>query len=69
MANAFLLADQIHDGDDPECSVCAPGYPTRCTCGGLIHAAADAEEESEAIVTTQCGKCGRSEDDLEKDVA
>jgi hypothetical protein len=30
-----------------------------------MHAAAAAEEESEAIVSTQCGKCGRSEDDLE----
>ena len=45
--------------------MCAAGYPTRCVCGGLMHAAAAAEEESEAIVSTQCGKCGRSEDDLE----
>ena len=69
MANPFLLEDQVHDGDDPECSVCAAGYPTRCACGGLIHAAAEAEEESEAIVSTQCNRCGRSEDDLESDAA
>ena len=69
MTNPFFLEDQIHDGDDAECSVCAAGYPTRCVCGGLIHAAAGPEEETEALVSTQCVTCGRSEDDLEEGVA
>lgn len=69
MADLFLLEDQIHDADDAECAVCAAGYPTRCVCGGLMHAAGEAEEEAEAIVSTKCGKCGRSEDDLEEGAA
>jgi hypothetical protein len=69
MTNPFLLEDQIHDADDLECSVCAAGYPTRCVCGGLMHAAAEVDEESETVMSTQCGKCGRSEDNLEEDVA
>jgi hypothetical protein len=69
MADPFLLEDQIHDAEDPECAACAAGYPTRCICGGLMHAAAEADEDSEAIVSTQCGKCGRSEDDLEESAA
>jgi hypothetical protein len=69
MANHLLLENQIHGGEDPECSACAAGYSTRCVCGGLIHAAAEAAEESDAFVATQRGKCGRSEDDLEEDIA
>lgn len=69
MADLFLIEDQVHDADDEECPMCAAGYPTRCVCGGVMHAVGDADEESEAIVTTQCGKCGRSENDLEHDAA
>jgi hypothetical protein len=69
MANPFFLEAQVHDGDDPECSACATGYPTWCVCGGLMHAASEADEESETILSTQCSRCGRSEDDLESEVA
>jgi hypothetical protein len=69
MTDLFLLEDQVHDADDPHCSACAAGYPTPCPCGGLMHAAGDAEEESETITSTKCGKCGRSEDDLANEAA
>jgi hypothetical protein len=69
MADLFLLEDEVHDADDPQCSACAAGYPSRCVCGGLMHAVGEADEESESIVSTECGKCGRSEDDLGEDVA
>jgi hypothetical protein len=72
MADLFLLEDQVHDADDAQCPMCAGGYPVRCVCGGLMHAVSEADEENETIVSTKCGKCGRSEDDLdelEEDVA
>jgi hypothetical protein len=69
MTELFLLEDQVHDAEDPHCPVCAAGYPAPCVCGALMHAVGEAEEESETIVSTQCGKCGRSEDDIDDDAA
>lgn len=65
MARPFVLEDEVHQGDDEACPACATGYPQACSCGGLIHAAGEADEDSEVISTTRCDSCGRSKDDLE----
>jgi len=65
----FSLADKIHSVGDPQCPMCLEEYPEPCACGGLIHSSGQSEGEEEVIVATRCDSCGRSEDDLETDVA
>jgi hypothetical protein len=65
----FLLADEVHSVGDPQCPMCLEEYPEVCECGGLIHSSGQSDGEDEIIVATRCDGCGRSEDDLESDVA
>ena len=71
MAESFALDDQMHHKSDLECPGCAEGYPEPCPCGGLIHATDSVAltEDTEALPTTRCDQCGRSEGDLEEEVA
>ena len=63
------LGDEVHSAGDPECAMCLDEYPEPCDCGGLIHGAPQDDGENEVIVVTRCDSCGRSEEDLETDVA
>ena len=63
------LGDEVHSAGDPECAMCLDEYPEPCACGGLIHGAPQDDGENEVIVVTRCDSCGRSEEDLETDVA
>ena len=65
----FLLADEIHTADDPECPMCLEEYPESCDCGGLIHGAGQPGDDGEVIVATRCDRCGGNEDEAEVDVA
>ncbi len=69
MARRFVIENQVHQGGDAGCPTCAADYPRPCQCGGLIHAAREADEDGEVISTTRCDTCGRSPDDLEEEVA
>jgi len=51
-----------HQMSNRECEECIAGYPTLCTCGGLIHAEYGVLEEKGRFVNTgphlRCDKCG-----------
>lgn len=70
MAESFLLEEEIHHAGDARCPACLTDYPEPCPCGGLIHAAGDVDDDEGAVIsTTRCDACGRSQDDLEEEVA
>ncbi len=71
MAELFALDEQMHRKSDLECPGCAEGYPEPCPCGGLIHATNGVApaEDAEDLPTTRCDQCGRSEEDLQEEVA
>jgi hypothetical protein len=67
MRRLFTLGEQVHHGGDRECPACVEGYPERCRCGGLIHAADVAIAENLGIVPlTQCDRCQRSKEELDE---
>jgi hypothetical protein len=57
-----------HDIGNPHCAECLESYPEPCPCGGLMHAASGGEEDADGnvLVVTQCDRCGRDEDDLDR---
>lgn len=65
----LILGDEVHTVGDAQCPMCLDEYPEPCECGGLIHGTAQDGDESEVIVVTRCDGCGRSEEDLDTDVA
>ena len=65
----LMLGDEVHTIGDPQCPMCVEEYPEPCECGGLIHGTPQDDGENEVIVVTRCDACGRSEEDLETDVA
>jgi hypothetical protein len=63
----FTVGEEIHHRGDPGCAECWEGYPEPCPCGGLIHAAATSDEDTDGnvVLATVCDQCGRSEDELD----
>ncbi len=61
----FTIAEDVgHHVGNRTCPECLEGYPERCKCGGLIHAAVgDEDTEGNVALTTACDRCGRSEED------
>ena len=62
--NLFAVGEEPnHHVGDKQCPVCWEEYPEPCQCGGLMHAAGVAEEDSDGnvAITTRCDRCGRSE--------
>jgi hypothetical protein len=57
-----------HHIGDLQCPECWEEYPEPCRCGGLMHAAGGAEEDTDGnvLLTTCCDRCGRSEDQLDE---
>ncbi len=67
MMELFTLGLEVnHRIGDHTCPSCEDEYPEPCRCGGLVHAAATADEDAEGnpVVITACDSCGRSEDQL-----
>ena len=65
----FTIAEEIdHEVGNAGCPRCWEEYPAPCRCGGLMHAAGgEAEDEDgNVLLTTQCDRCGRSEDQLDE---
>ena len=58
--------DAGHRVGDARCPACASEFPEPCGCGGLMHAATGEEEDLDgnAVVSTRCDQCGRSDEDL-----
>ena len=55
----FNLSGSEHTIDDIRCCECYRGYPTKCVCGGLIHAQFIKETwENEVILNFSCDICG-----------
>jgi hypothetical protein len=59
----FTVGDKdYHEANNLKCSACWPGYPVRCKCGGLIHAAyGDEDYDGDFYLVTLCSKCGSTE--------
>jgi hypothetical protein len=51
-----------HQNSCRDCEECIAGYPTLCSCGGLIHSEYGVNEEKGKFVTTgpflNCDRCG-----------
>lgn len=65
----FTVGEAVnHHVGDQQCPECSEEYPEPCRCGGLMHAAASAEEDPEGnvLLVTLCDHCGRSEDQLDE---
>jgi hypothetical protein len=65
----FTIAEEIdHQVGNVQCPRCYEEYPAACRCGGLMHAAEGTEEDEDGnvLLTTQCDRCGRSEDQLDE---
>jgi hypothetical protein len=65
----FTVGEAVnHEVGDQQCAECSEEYPEPCRCGGLMHAAAGAEEDPDgnALLVTSCDRCGRSEDQLDE---
>ena len=65
----FTVGEEVnHQVGDPQCPECWEEYPEPCRCGGLMHAAASAEEDADGnvLLVTSCDQCGRSEDQLDE---
>jgi hypothetical protein len=63
----FSMGDDVtHRRGDAQCPGCAAQFPEPCRCGGLVHAAGGQEEDADgnAVLSTCCDQCGRSEEDL-----
>ncbi len=59
----FAVGEEMnHLAADPQCPECPEGYPERCECGGLVHAAEETDDD-EVWLLTACDACGRSEDE------
>ena len=66
MSRLFTVGEETtHLAGDRSCPECWEGYPGPCPCGGLIHAAGEAEtsEGAEEPADTRCDRCGRSEEE------
>ncbi len=61
----FTVAEDVgHHVGDWLCPECTEGYPERCKCGGLIHAAdGGGDPDGNVEIATRCDHCGRTEDD------
>jgi hypothetical protein len=57
-----------HHIGNVQCPECWEEYPEPCRCGGLMHAAGGAEEDTDGnvLLTTRCDRCGRSENELDE---
>ena len=66
MSRPFTIGEETtHVAGDPGCPHCLEGYPERCRCTGLIHAAAgEKDPEGDELPLTRCDRCGRSEDEM-----
>ncbi len=65
----FTVGEEVnHRVGDLQCLECWEEYPEPCRCGGLMHAAASAEEDADGnvLLVTSCDQCGRSEDQLDE---
>ncbi len=63
----FTVGEEAtHRVGDAACAECWEEYPEPCSCGGLIHAAGGEEEDEDGnvLLTTQCDRCGRTEEEL-----
>jgi hypothetical protein len=63
----FSIGDDVsHRVGDAQCSACATEFPEPCRCGGLVHASLGEEEDLEgnALMSTRCDQCGRTDEDL-----
>jgi hypothetical protein len=63
--------EQFAVGDDANhrvgiahCPACAEDFPEPCRCGGLVHATALEDPDTNPVITTRCDQCGRSDEDL-----
>lgn len=69
MVRLFEVGEETrHHAGDPQCAECWEEYPATCTCGGLIHATGESDEDRDdgnVSVTTKCDRCGRSEEQIE----
>ena len=69
MVRLFTLgAEDNHTVGDHACPACLENYPEPCRCGGLVHATAGEEQDTEGnpVLVTACDVCGRSEDQLDE---
>jgi hypothetical protein len=65
----FTIGEEVNHRDgDLQCPESCEEYPEPCRCGGLMHAAAGAEEDADGnvLLVTSCDQCGRSEDQLDE---
>jgi hypothetical protein len=55
----FFVNNAQHSGNDRRCAECYRGFPTKCVCGGLIHAQFIKEGwEGGVQVAHNCDVCG-----------
>lgn len=51
--------DEDHIEGDKKCPYCWSGFPQKCKCGGLIHAAfGDENYDGDYWLAWKCDKCG-----------
>ena len=69
MSRVFSVGEETtHVADDPACPECVDGYPERCGCGGLIHAAVgEMDVDGTEVPLTRCDRCGRSHEQDEEE--
>jgi hypothetical protein len=67
MSRLFTVGEEsTHRLGEPDCPECWEEYPAPCPCGGLMHAGAGEEDpDNVEWPTTQCDRCGRSEEEIE----
>ncbi len=58
---AFLLNKAEHTVGDRRCVECWKGYPTKCVCGGMVHAQFVKEDwQGQVEFVCGCDKCGEN---------
>jgi len=68
MSRSFTVGEETtHLIGDRACPDCWEGFPAPCSCGGLVHAAGEAQgpRGAEEPAITRCDRCGRAEDEIE----
>lgn len=62
MEDTITIDGVKHKVGDKECGECWTDYPTKCDCGGLIHAEfGDENYDCDYWLYTKCDKCGEPE--------
>lgn len=54
----MLETPECHEMDSENCKACWDGFPTKCKCGGLVHAELFDEDYDNLYFCYECNKCG-----------